>query len=123
MANPTFIKNYNAGADIPKFTIVKFGGSDGVVVKAAASTDAVIGVTYDVDAANGDRADVIHGGIADVKLGGTVARGDYIASDANGNGVVAPAAATSNVIGIALVSGVSGDIIPVLLSLGSVTKA
>ena len=54
-----------------------------------------------------------------MKLGGTVTRGNFVTTDASGFGAAAaPAAGTNNrVIGRALWSGVSGDIIPVLLSL------
>ena len=60
-------------------------------------------------------------GIAEVKLGGTVTRGGLITSDAGGDGVAAaPAAGTnSGVIGRSMASGVSGDIIPVMLAIGT----
>ena len=62
--------------------------------------------------------EVAHDDIADVVLGGAVTRGDLLTSDANGAAITATAAAGTNirVIGIALVSGVAGDIIPVLLN-------
>ena len=57
-------------------------------------------------------------GISRVVLGGTVTRGGLITSDANGKGVAIGAVAGTNYnsIGRALASGVSGDIIPVLLN-------
>jgi len=66
-----------------------------------------------VDTVSGERIDVIHEGVADLRLGGTVARGDLLTTDANGQGVSAtPAAGTNNeVLGKALTSGVNGDII------------
>lgn len=121
MANNGLTKSYQAGATINPFRIVKFGAADYEVIQGAAAADALIGVTTEVDASTGERVDVIHSGIADVKLGGTVARGALVTSDANGQGVAAaPAAGTNNgVIGRALVSGVSGDVIPVLVVPGT----
>jgi hypothetical protein len=63
----------------------------------------------------------VFAGIAYVKLGGTVARGDILTSDTNGNAITAaPAAGTNNrTIGIARVSGVVGDVAEVMLALGT----
>lgn len=121
MANIGLTKAYAAGAAIGAYRIVKFGANDYEVIQGAAAADALIGVTTEIDAATGERVDVVHAGIADVKLGGTVTRGGLVTSDATGQGVAAaPAAGTNNgVIGRALVSGVSGDIIPVLVVPGS----
>jgi hypothetical protein len=118
MANNGLTKSYTAEATINPFRIVKFGAADYGVVHGAAAADLLIGVTTEVDAVSGERVDVIHEGIADLKLGGTVARGALITSDATGQGVAAaPAAGANNrVIGFALISGVSGDIIPVLVA-------
>jgi hypothetical protein len=74
-----------------------------------------------VNFASGDTVDVMHDGIADLQLGGTVTRGDLLTSDASGQGITATGTAGTNyrTIGMAIVSGVSGDIIPVLLTPGS----
>jgi hypothetical protein len=119
--NPGLVKTYDAGAAIAPFTIVKLS-ADGTVINGAAATDALIGVNNEIDVASGERADVIHTGIAQVKLAGTVARGGFVTSDATGKGVAAAPAAGSNngVVGRALRSGVSGDIIPVLLFIGQI---
>lgn len=121
MAKNGLTKSYSAGGAISPNRIVKFGSNDYEVVQGAAAADALIGVTTEIDASSGERVDVIHAGIADVKLGGTVTRGGLVTSDASGQGVAAaPAAGTNNrVIGTALVSGVSGDVIPVLIAPGS----
>ncbi|MBF0283594.1 MAG: DUF2190 family protein [Magnetococcales bacterium] len=117
MSNPILVKSYTAGEAVEEGRIVCFGNADGVAVKAAAATDALIGVAYSLPAASGERLDVMIQGIADVMLGGTVARGDFITSDANGKGVKADPAAAVNcrALGVALESGASGEIIPVLL--------
>ncbi len=121
--NHTLIKAFKGSGAIAANVIVKFGAADDVVSPAAASTDLLIGVANSLglsaaDQTAGATVDVVLGGIAEVKLGGTVTRGNYITSDASGQGVAAAPAAGVNasVIGMALKSGVSGDIIPVALS-------
>jgi len=102
---------------------VKPGAADNRALPAAASTDKIFGITGPVvSAASGDPVDVIHDGIADLKLGGTVTRGDLLTSDASGQGITAAPTAGNNARfgAVALVSGVSGDIIPVKVTLGSV---
>ena len=121
MANIGLTKSYLAEAAISAARIVKVGAADYGVLVAAAVSDKIIGISTEIDAASGERIDVVHEGIADLKLGGTVARGDLLTSDASGQGVTAaPAAGTNNrIVGMALISGVSGDIIPVKLQLGT----
>lgn len=122
MANNGLTKSYIAEGTINANRIVKVGAADWGALQAASAavTEFMIGVSTEVDAASGERVDVVHEGIADLKLGGNVARGGPVTSDASGQGVApAPAAGTNNrIIGFALVSGVSGDIIPVLLAPG-----
>lgn len=115
--NLGLVKAYTSAGAINPNSLVKFS-ADYTVVQAAAVSDHIMGVTTEVTVVSGDRCDVVLSGIADVKLGGTVTRGDRITSDASGNGVTAaPAAGTNNwVIGIAIISGVSGDIVPVLIN-------
>jgi len=118
MGNNGLTKSYLAEAAISAARIVKVGAADYGVLTAAAVSDKIIGISTEIDAASGERIDVIHEGIADLKLGGTVARGDFLTTDASGQGVTAaPAAGTNNqIVGKALISGVSGDIIPVLIA-------
>ncbi len=120
MANNGLTKSYLAEGTINPFRIVKPGANDYGVLQGAAATDFLVGVTTEVDASSGERVDVIHEGIADLKLGGTVTRGGPVTSDASGQGVAAaPGAGTNNrIIGFAVISGVSGDIIPVQLAPG-----
>ena len=61
---------------------------------------------------------IVLAGVAKLKLGGTVAQGARIAADSAGKGVAAAAAAAFSAI--ALAGGVDGDIIPVLISHGTV---
>lgn len=117
MANPDRAKTYNAEANVNSYTIVKFGANDFGVLPAVASTDQLVGVSTNLTVLSGQRVDVYHAHIVYVKLGGTVARGAYVTSDANGNGVAAAPAVgvNANVIGKARQSGVAGDVIEVLM--------
>jgi hypothetical protein len=122
MSNQLMTKTFVAEAAINPNRIVKFGSTDDFVVQGAAVGDALIGVIETVAPALGERCDVTTHGIAEVKLGGAVTRGDWITSDANGQGVsAAPAAgANNNVIGRALASGVNGDVVRVLIAPGRI---
>jgi endonuclease YncB( thermonuclease family) len=122
MSNRDLIKSYSSEGTIAPCRIVKPGANDYGVAVAAAAADKLIGVTMPlISVVSGDTVEIMHDGICDLQLGGTVTRGDQLTSDASGQGITATASAGSNVrvIGIAIVSGVSGDIIPVLLSPGS----
>ena len=116
MANNGLTKSYFAEAAILPNRFVKPGTADLNMLTAAAATDKIMGVTTEIDAAIGERVDVGHFGIFDLKLGGAVARGDPLTSDAAGAGVVA--VATNRIGAFANISGVAGDIIPVTLALG-----
>lgn len=123
MANRDLVKTYTAEAAIGACLFVKPGAADYGALAGAAAADKLIGISVsNVAAASGDPVDVIHDGIADLTLGGTVARGDLLVSDAAGKGVVAAPTTGANARygAVALVSGVSGDIIPVKVTLGSV---
>jgi hypothetical protein len=122
-------KNFIAEAAVVKYRIVKFGTADGKVLQAAVDTDAMFGVSTEIDSAINKRCDVHVAGIAEVEYGGNVTRGDLLTSDANGKAVAATrhthtentaatytqnavtaAASAKRVIGTAMVSGVAGDI-------------
>lgn len=127
---PTLTKTFQAGAAVIGARIVKAGAADNAVIQAAAAaaTEFILGVSEYVQdgaggvlsTASGDDVDVIIGGIAYLTIGGTVNRGAPITSDASGQGVTAaPAAGVNNrIVGFAMASGVSGDVIPVLISQG-----
>jgi hypothetical protein len=127
--NQILNKNYVADAAIPAHTPDKFTNVDGHVLPAAAECDSIIGVSGDIDAALGERVDVIRFGIAPVVYGGAVTRGDLLTSDASGHAITATrhthtentaAAYTQNaataaapilrIIGVAEESGVAGDV-------------
>ena len=119
LGNTGLTKTYTASAAIAAFRIVKFGGADLTVVQAAASTDLSIGVSGSLAATSaGDRIDIIRDDLVPVEYGGAVVRGEKLTSDASAKAVTAAPALGVNaqIIGIAEVSGVAGDIGLMLLS-------
>jgi len=118
MANPDLIKSYIAEAAITPYRIVKFGSADSNVVPASASADALLGICGQVGGDLGKRVDIVLDDIAEVEFGGSITRGDWLTSDANGKAI--PAAAGANVIGRAMVSGVVGDIGTCLIAHGKI---
>jgi len=104
-----------AAAIATAYLIAKFGADDDTLSQATASTEELVGVLQHTTTTAGEEVRVMLDGITRVVLGGTVARGNYLTSDANGKAVaVAPGAGVNAyVIGQALASGVAGDIIPV----------
>jgi hypothetical protein len=118
--NPLLTKAYNAEAAVAANTIVMAGSADDQVVHATAETDGLLGVAGALGADADDRIDVIMVGIAEVKTGGIIARGELVTSDASGYGVKLTSTmlqgGACNSIGIALKAAASGDIIPILVS-------
>ena len=122
MPNPTFTKNFIAGAAIAKYRIIKFGADDEHVIQASAATDSIIGVSESLGAGTGERIDVILSGIAEIEFSANVNRGALITSDADGKAVqCSPVGGANNrLIGIAMAGAAAGDIAPVMISLGSI---
>lgn len=118
MSNPLITKAYVAAAAIGAFRIVKVDATDDTVAQAAAAADLSIGIVEAVAPAAGERCDVVMAGLADVTLGGTVARGAMVTSDAQGRAVTATTG--NRAIGVARVSGVVGDVVEVLIAPGVV---
>ena len=118
MRNQGLVKAFNAGAAISRNRIVKFGADERNVIQGAAATDALIGVSDNIDIPSGEVVDVVLTGVATVMYGGTVTVGALLTSDSTGRAVVAaPAAGANNrIIGVAMVAGVVGDLGAVLLS-------
>lgn len=119
---PTLTKSYIAEAAVTKRRIVKLGTADGKVLQGAAATDAIFGVSTEIDAAINERCDVHLAGMVEVEVGGTIARGDPITADANGKAVKAvPATGVNNrIVGWADVAAVSGDVFDMLLAQGQI---
>jgi len=99
------------------FLIAKVGADDDTFSQATASTEDLVGVFQHTTVVAGEEVRLMLSGISRVKLGGTVARGALVTSDAAGKGVAIGAVAGTNyaTIGRAMASGVVDDIIPVLL--------
>lgn len=121
MRNEGFSKTLIAGAAVGKNRIVKFDSTDTTAIQAAAAADKSIGVS-DLGADAGDAFDVIMDGIALVEYGGNVTRGDLLTADASGRAITAAPAAGTNarIVGVAMLSGVLGDIGSVHIEIGSV---
>ena len=124
LRNNGLMKVFFAGAAISPARLVKFDTDDRTVIQGAAAADAVFGVSDSTPisaAASGERVDVAIGGIVPVTYGGTVTRGQLLMSDSTGRAITATAAAGTNVrtAGVAMVSGVVGDLGDISLSPGS----
>jgi hypothetical protein len=121
---PTLIKNFEAGTGgVRDNRVVQFGAADGVVIEATASTQLLLGVsTQPGTAAAGERCDVVLSGIADVIAGGSITRGSYVTTDNAGRVVAAAPAAGVNaaIVGMAMQSAATNDIIQVLLAQGRI---
>ena len=122
MATPGIYKNFDAEGEIGPYVIVTHGTADYAVKAATGATVALVGTTDELGKLSNGRVDVCTGGIPEVALGGTVAAGDPLTSDASGKAVKATAAG-NRILGFALVSGASGDIIPYQYSLGTLAVA
>lgn len=119
MRNHTLIKTLTADEAIAANLLVKAGAASGGAAVADAAADKIIGASTVIDAAAGERVDVVVDGIVEVKAGGTISMGDLITAAANGVGIVTVTAG-NRVAGIAMGDAVSGDIFPLLLKQGSV---
>ena len=106
------IKNFTADTAIGKRRIVKFGASEGRVAQADGAAG-LLGVSGVRGADAGARIDVYLSDIQPVELGGAVAYGDWLTSDANGKAIVAAPAegVTMEVIGRAMAAAGAGAII------------
>lgn len=122
MATPGIYKNFEAEGEIGPYVIVTHGTADYAVKAATGATVALVGTTDELGKLSNGRVDVCTVGIPEVALGGTVAAGDPLTSDASGKAVKATAAG-NRILGFALVSGASGDIIPYQYSLGTLAVA
>ncbi len=120
------------------FTIAKFGATDEIMSVATAATEDLVGVFQHTTTTAGDEVRVMFGGITNLVLGGTVTRGDLVTTDSAAKGVAVTqhlhvenaagsytqsantaVASVVRVLGRAMKSGVSGDIIPVHLIPGT----
>lgn len=121
MNTPGKIITLDAGsAAIERHRIIALGTEDYQAVQATSPSN-IIGVTTETGAPAEGRVDVILDGVATVEYGGTVTRGDFLTSDANGCAVTASAG--DEIVGRALISGVSGDYGSVIVGPGKLVGA
>lgn len=97
--------------------IVKAGTADMSCVVAAAATDKLLGTSDELDHVTGEVVDVAVGAVPKVRLGGTVAAGDALTSDANGK-AIATTTTGNRIIGFAEIAGVLNDVITYERALG-----
>lgn len=132
-------KTYKAGGTVNPRRFVKITG-DRQLQQAAASSDIPLGISardesaYDQTdhATVGEQASayLFDGDEIEIELGGTVAAGSFITSDADGKGVAATiedvsssqGATTEYVVGPVIVGGVSGEIAIVAGNLSTARK-
>lgn len=112
----------NSDLSAKQHHFVKFNGtaSSDTVVAVASVDDRALGVLNNAPGA-GEEAEVILTGVTKVKLAGTVARNDGVGADADGAGI--KAAAGKRIYGLALESGVAGQIISVAVNSVTPTAA
>jgi hypothetical protein len=119
---PFYIRSFPASADVAGKRFVKFSdaANSAKVAQAAAATEPLIGVSDAMGAKTGGMCDVILAGTGEVQLGGTVAAGDYLTSDANGKAVklVGAAGERREYIAKAEAPGVADDIISCFVTHG-----
>lgn len=108
-----------AEATVEAYRIVKTGTAVGSCIKAAAATDKILGTSDELGHVTGEIVDIAVGPVPKVTLGGTVAVGDALTSDANGKAIVTTTIG-NRIIGFAEVAGVVDDVITYHRSLGIV---
>lgn len=111
-------RNRTAEGTIGRFRIIKAGAGTRSAVAAAAATDKLLGTSDDLDHVTGEQVDLAVGPVPTVVLGGTVAQGDALTSDANG-AAIATTTTGNRIIGFAEIAGVAGDEITYLRALGT----
>ncbi len=100
------------------YTFCTPGADDDTFSVASASNQPIVGVFQATTENAGDAVEVMVSGISNVVCGGTVTRGQEVTSNASGEAVAVTSYPSQSGIvtaGIALESGVAGDIIGVLL--------
>lgn len=109
-----------AAADLSsdQYKVVKFDANDELVLAGAGDAGFVL---QDKPTA-GQHGTIALAGVSKVELGGTVAAGDYLSSNASGLAVKATdgtaAVDGTKIIGQALAKGVSGDLISAVVASG-----
>ena len=114
------IKSFTAKDAIPAHRLVKFD-STGTVALATSGSDALIGISDDIDVSAGNMADIHLLGLCKVQFGGTVAAGAVLTAGTGGKAVTA--GSNDAVLGIALQAATADEIgYCVIRSLGTVPE-
>lgn len=115
MSNPGLVKAFDVsgGSSVWSCSIVRLTG-DGAISQASSATDFSIGIADSLGGDSGGRCEVALTGVAEVRAGGTVARGALVTSNAAGAAVTASPG--NRVIGIALEAAVINDIFRVRIA-------
>lgn len=92
------------------YRIIKAGTAAMSCLQAAAATDKLLGTSDELDHAVGEMVDLCLLAVGRVRLGGTVAAGDALTSDANGK-AIATTTIGHRIIGFAEIAGVLDDVI------------
>ena len=109
---------FTAGEALAAHRIVAMGDADAKVAYPAAETGPIIGVT-DRPAELGAPVDVWVSGVVTVLYGAGIARGALLTANADGE-AIATVTATHRIAGVALRTGVAGDLGLMLISQGVV---
>ena len=117
MGQVTHWKPMKASGAIAGFRIVQVAGNNEVGQSVAASKD-MIGVSGREAVKAAETVEIAITGVADVTLGGAVAAGAHVKSDADGK-AVATTTSGDHIIGICIVGGVEDDIGEILLAPGT----
>ena len=115
-----FTKTLTAGEDLSaKATYIGQLDASGNLEVGEGATDLIVGVIIANEGGSGAAATYQFGGTAKVKIGGTVAIGDFVTSDSAG---LAVATTTDGdvIIGRALEAGSANDVIEVQLSISRI---
>ncbi|MDP9990889.1 hypothetical protein J2W28_002059 [Variovorax boronicumulans] len=99
--------------------IIKAGAADMSCVVAAAATDKLLGTSDELDHVAGEMVDQAVGPVPKVRLGGVVAAGDALTSNAAGK-AIATTTTGNRIIGFAEIAGVADDVITYLYAPGVV---
>nr|BAL52630.1 hypothetical protein HGMM_F01H12C02 [uncultured prokaryote] len=107
------IQSFVAGVDLSshQYSFVSLDSNGKLVL--GTQTTPVIGVLINDPKAGQTGTVFVGNGVVQLKLAGSVSRGDVITTNASGKGVTATAGKKG--LGVALQSGVAGEVIAVLL--------
>jgi hypothetical protein len=102
---------------VGRYLILKPGTAANSCLVAAAATDKLLGTGDELAHVTGEMVDLNVSPIGKVVLGGTVAAGDALTSNASGQAIVTTTTG-NRIIGYAEIPGVAGDEITYLRALG-----